>query len=1267
MLTRHHPLTCSGNRDGVALVIVLAFIVLTSILIISFIGFSQSNHSSTFSYVKAIQAQEVAQGGLQDILSDLHQEIVAGSTSTNTGTTTLYLPITNWTAMPARIGYASSSYGTDVSTTNLPPSLIRVSRASQDETSTDFYPTLTSSYYTNGTIPMNRASAANTGTSSFNGRSISASRWNKIEMLSTNSTIPPFFATNMPDWVYVTRSGSRACTTNDLFSTTASIKPSANLTTTNSVIGRYAYVVYDEGALLDLNVTGYLNNELAYNTSGQSTIGGKGILACADMLQLPGFSSGTTYQNVVDAFVKWRNASAGLSSGSTANIQTNYLAAVSVNATNGFLAFSSSTNGIDSPLVGRQDLINYFANIDPNFNTASPTYSAALPYLGTFSRAVTAPVWKPSFNATDMGAANNGANNSYAYRNNAESSTITPTDGTTTSNPNHDTLTVRFANDGTVTHYNDDGTTTTYTVQSGDQQVQRRFSLAKLAWLGHTGPNASNFNSSVSTAQQNQAIHDCFGLAWDSTYSCWDYDHTDNNSATPLNRSVNSIDTLSQVAALSAPREADFFELLKAGILNGSLGGNPGPVAGSLSSVASGPAGSNFDYYSSETDRHVRQIGVNIIDQSTSNNYPTAIYQNLDATVVPPYGEEGLFNTVFGAKNLPTIQRLWVVTYKTDGLSTPGYEDFWIQPEVWNPNISSTASTTTYPNTPTHLRLVTFGGCAITTSENNADSGTGQVATISRTDGPLTTNFGTNPLSPLTAGIVNFINPQIVSTKPSGPPDPFFDSPAVLNGYGSSTYSNYQDTTPGGPNNFMWYNQTSNQGTGRARLLGVWLGQLPRDPTTYPTHTVSVSPIESPGEPQLTFVLEYQDSNGNWLPYSMMARLQEINTPPYDYVENLGYITVFNTFAAAHPDPRTDRFSAFSGKFNSSGTTYNYMWNTNETIRPSNYTTSTQAGGRGGVSCLMPNASAGFTVNLAAATSPPWPAYLLDEWENNVVGAGLNSYQDPDGVTRQGDGANANYAGSATNPGTTSTLSSPWYTSGGDGAITYQASYNGSAATQYGKARPVIMNRPYLSVGELGFVFRDQPFKTLDFWSIYSADSGLLDLFSAVDEPTLVAGEITSNTPARALQAILSGAMKQRNASITTGAALPPSPVFSASTEGSAVAQAICTELATNGPLNSRADLVNRFSSPVAKALVSDTSNLNKMYGETYVRALAPTTNTRTWNLLIDIIAQSGHMVPTAQTLNDFVVDGEKRYWLHVAIDRYTSKIVDQQLEPVYE
>ena len=52
---------------------------------------------------------------------------------------------------------------------------------------------------------------------------------------------------------------------------------------------------------------------------------------------------------------------------------------------------------------------------------------------------------------------------------------------------------------------------------------------------------------------------------------------------------------------------------------------------------------------------------------------------------------------------------------------------------------------------------------------------------------------------------------------------------------------------------------------------------------------------------------------------------------------------------------------------------------------------------------------------------------------------------------------------------------------------------------------------------------------------------------------------------------------------------------------------------------------------------------------------------------MIDVIAQSGKYPPTANNPSQFVVEGEKRYWLHIAIDRFTGEVIDQQLEAVYE
>ena len=53
---------------------------------------------------------------------------------------------------------------------------------------------------------------------------------------------------------------------------------------------------------------------------------------------------------------------------------------------------------------------------------------------------------------------------------------------------------------------------------------------------------------------------------------------------------------------------------------------------------------------------------------------------------------------------------------------------------------------------------------------------------------------------------------------------------------------------------------------------------------------------------------------------------------------------------------------------------------------------------------------------------------------------------------------------------------------------------------------------------------------------------------------------------------------------------------------------------------------------------------------------------------MIDVIAQPGRCKPNTTSLqNDFVVDGEQRYWVHVAIDRFTNQVIDKQIEVVNE
>jgi hypothetical protein len=127
-----------------------------------------------------------------------------------------------------------------------------------------------------------------------------------------------------------------------------------------------------------------------------------------------------------------------------------------------------------------------------------------------------------------------------------------------------------------------------------------------------------------------------------------------------------------------------------------------------------------------------------------------------------------------------------------------------------------------------------------------------------------------------------------------------------------------------------------------------------------------------------------------------------------------------------------------------------------------------------------------------------------------------------------------------------------------------------------------------------------------------------------------------------------------------------------------AAAQAIVGETWTNNrPALNRQDIA-RLTNVVATAVPSVCAgyttgeDLDKCK-ETISRALSELGQARTWNLMIDVIAQTGKYKPNAPDLSgsNFIVEGEKRYWLHIALGRdLVSGQVDvlgTQLEEVVE
>ena len=208
-------------------------------------------------------------------------------------------------------------------------------------------------------------------------------------------------------------------------------------------------------------------------------------------------------------------------------------------------------------------------------------------------------------------------------------------------------------------------------------------------------------------------------------------------------------------------------------------------------------------------------------------------------------------------------------------------------------------------------------------------------------------------------------------------------------------------------------------------------------------------------------------------------------------------------------------------------------------------------------------------------------------------------------------------------------------------------------------ARPnpvIVLNHAFRNVGELGYAYRNAS-TSLDFRTTGSADAPLLDLFT-YNTATTRSGIVNINTQnPQVLAAILKGAITTESSSATVTNTNPSTG--NAITAANSIVNATATQ-----PALGRQDVARLASSSVVTNAPFTTSEETR---ETVARALAEVGQTRTWGLLIDVIAQSGRYPRTAITLAQFVVEGEKRYWLHVAIDRFTGEVIDQQLEAVYE
>ncbi len=459
------PLPNRSSNKAAALIIVLAFVVLLTGLSLAYFSRTTTERQLAHSSYNDTSSDLMARNALDIVVGNFKQEIVNGSASPapsfGSGSNVYY--VYNPSPSPAA---AATWFLNGAEMLAGVSNLIRRSVRNDQLTGNPGLPSL--------------ASAVNSTTdASANGRSVTLARWNTHYLMPKGNTgnddsypksplgapfnpyTPDPNGFTPPDWVFVTGNG-----------------PTVITVPNPSVIGRYAYAVYDEGGLLDMNVAGY--------PTGTSTARYQPSASVARGLRLCGLNShsatnrfrngldGSAYQ--VDKLVGWRNYA---TTQPTTTVPTPILRRISratatqallyftsiINNTNWFLEFRpgraysdahSWNNRTDQMFVQRQELIA--------FRAATEFSSNALQYLSTFSRETNAPSFSPA----------------------------TPT----AINPNF--LLIRVT--GTFTRF--DGTSAVV----GEPLVKTRFPLSRLAWITYKG---SECQSLLTTDPVYTALINC--------------------------------------------------------------------------------------------------------------------------------------------------------------------------------------------------------------------------------------------------------------------------------------------------------------------------------------------------------------------------------------------------------------------------------------------------------------------------------------------------------------------------------------------------------------------------------------------------------------------------------------------------------------------------------------------------------------------------------------------------------------------------------------
>lgn len=1322
------------NTAGVALVVTLSLLVLVTVAVVAFFSRTATNQQITTGSASSVTTEVYANGMTQAIVAGLQQEMLAGSRAApdpkpaapSTGQPYI-MPLTNsYAVSPSRSVRSDSAISGAAAGSDPNAAYFQFANLVKQSAYNVYTYNVPAAPGSTGGAVHGEYIASDVKTSARNpvGRAYDGTFWNQPKLISVPSNgtnaaadLEPL----IPYWVYTDRTGSPVLPG----SLTGRI-PSGTALSPGNVVGRYAYNIYNVGGLLDANI---VSNGLPQNTAPSYTgsaameivPGYKGSMLTADLSGLTLNGALQIGGTAVVAPGNWQQLPKWRAAGNWTTNPTSYNGFAYVLAGGQFSGWLNDFFQPFDPLMGklnpsasyltnnrftsRQDLINWVNTYwNPGSDTSGKT-TWMLPYLTHFSYDTDAPTFVPdrARPKVQTSATGTGENDAVGL----DDAVNLPFVGTS------------VAGSGLLD-------------VEGNPLVKRRFPLSALALIANYGPGNPPPADNMLAAQ----IQYDFGLVWDPTLidpqtrenaPGWSYQDVDGTK-----------DRILKLSEIGKGRSPNFFELLKAAITVGSLGKQYGHSYDQNDSANEVSSTSRFG----TTANQIFQIGANIISQASTNYTPTHI--KFAGTNVDFYGVQD-FPYLYRSRHLAYPLELFTgdaMAVKTP--LTPAPVDPYIsitnsylsarvvQTELWNPHspnqILNIPAGTGYPK---YFRVVPTQFTASYSTGNN-----GQAQWKIGSLGATATNYSSPGGVDCTAGISY---PPLAASDSSHPPT-YLQISAVAPGTSGSSLTGFRepcalinaDVTPGlvnvGDSTAKISNFVSSKPTSGIDLSALRINGIPA--------VFSSSAGNTTGKTVYGFNLGYfcagpnggAMSNNQWLavdyqiggqvsPFvgmslSMQYSYDGTNYYTYDVADSAGgYQQHYNNTnkntqfeLGTRVDPRTHRWGMMW--IRSKGYAYNdYTKNEfqGETAAASSLSQDMVqfAGGGDGKAKSSATLSSwygtyatvtpqvGYAQTNQAAASPP-------QQRGSGTSANATYYQDPDGVVRLADGA---------------------YTNGTLGLPLLMPSAAVPGSTVVGpvanlNSRPTVLNRPFQSVAELGYVFRDTPWKSLDFFTPQSGDNALLDVFTAygpdpwsyaasnpnnkaatfTSETGVVTGRVDLNTAqAPVLAALIQGTLVNTPATTTSlmidsnapraGVAANVAKALVAwthkpSTDASAAAQ---------GPLRNRAEIVGKyvpsasnysgfsFGDPAVNSAQLTTllnplgteATIVKQQRECIIRALADVGTTRTWNVLIDVVAQTGRLTPGASGLKDFVVVGERHQWVSVAIDRVTGRIIKIQAEPV--